>query len=271
MSSAIDYASWKKEYRSILEAFSGKKVLMLFSGGKDSSLAMDLILRAGKEFDFYFDVHTGAFPVHRYPNKERERIGSYWNKRGVNIIWHEVAETDEHIKNAGDPCFSCQKLRKGILKPILAEAGYDIGSIVLIAGFSLWDIVGYSVEYILADVFSDSKRKAGAAKNQRFVETGQRFYPLLKMREGYTVFRPLIRYNGCDIQKSIEEASIPTLSEPCKFKEFRPKRVFETYYQNAGIRFDYDKVLDFARRSLGLSDISTYISIDKDEYLLKVF
>ena len=170
MNSAVDYFSWKEENKSILETFSDKNVIMLFSGGKDSSLAMDLILRAGREFGFYFDVHAGAFPVHRYLDTERERIESYWDKRGIDIIWHKVAETDGDINNASNPCFPCRKLRRGLLKTIVTDAGYDIGSIVFIVGFSLWDIVGYSVEHILAGVFSDSKRTAGAAKNQRFLE-----------------------------------------------------------------------------------------------------
>jgi hypothetical protein len=103
------------------------------------------------------------------------------------------------------------------------------------------------------------------------METAQRFYPLLKMKEGYTVFRPLIKYNSDDIQAVIKEAGIPTLSIPCKFREFRPKRILERYYQKMEIRFDYDKVFDFARRSLGLPDITTYTSIDRDEYLLNIF
>jgi len=91
------------------------------------------------------------------------------------------------------------------------------------------------------------------------------------MKEGYTVFRPLIKYNSSNIQKTIRQAGIPTLSISCKFNEFRPKIMLERYYQKAGICFDYDKVFDFAKRSLGLPDITTYTSIDRDEYLLNIF
>ena len=267
MNSAVDYSSWKEEYKSILETFSGKNVMMLFSGGKDSSLAMDFILMAGKEVGFDFKVHAGAFPVHRYTDSERESIESYWNKRGINIIWHEVAETDGNINNAANPCFPCRKLRRELLKTIVTDAGYDMESIIFIVGYSLWDIVGYSIEHILSDIFSNSDKRVGTEKNQRFMETAQRFYPLLRMKEGYMVFRPLIKYNGADIEKCIRETNIPVLSIPCKFKEFRPKRVFEKYYLDTGIHFDYDKVLKFARRSLGLPGISVFTSIVIDEYL----
>jgi tRNA(Ile)-lysidine synthase TilS/MesJ len=271
MNSAIDYHQWKEEHKTILETFSDKNVLMLFSGGKDSSLAMDFLLRAKKEFGFDFKAHTAACPVHRYPVKEKERIKSYWDKRGVNIIWHDMIETDEHLENAPNPCVACQNLRKKLLKSNLTNSIEDWSRLFIIINHSLWDIVSYSLEYILSGLFSNSDHQVNSKKNQRFIQTAQRFYPLLTMKEGYTVFRPLIKYNSNSIEKVITQAGIPTLSIPCKFKEFRPKRILESYYQKMGLRFDYDKVFDFAKRSLGLPDIATYTSIDKEEYLIEIF
>ena len=268
MNPAIEYHQWKEEYKSTLETFYNKNVLMLFSGGKDSSLAMDFILRAKKEFGFDFSAHAGAYPVHRYPDTEKKRIESYWNRRGIELQWHDLGKTDDYIKNEINPCLECQKLRKKMLKTILGDMVDDWESLVLVTGYSLWDIVSYSIEHILDDLFSNF---VNAENNKRFMETAQRFYPLLKMKEGYTIFRPLIKYNSDDIQKVIKQARIPTLSIPCKFKEFRPKIILERYYQKIGIHFDYDKVFNFARRSLGLPDITTYTSIDRDEYLLNIF
>jgi len=271
MSSGIEYPRWEEKHKSILNTLSDKNVLMLFSGGKDSSLAMDFLLRAKKEFGFDFKAHAGACPVHRYPDKEKKRIESYWDKRGVNIIWHDMIETDEYLENAPNPCVACQKLRKKLLKSSLTSSIEDWSRLFIIINHSLWDIVSYSLEYMLSGLFSNSDHQVNSKNNQRFMETAQRFYPLLKMKEGYTVFRPLIKYNSDDIQAVIKEAGIPTLSIPCKFREFRPKRILERYYQKMEIRFDYDKVFDFARRSLSLPDITTYTSIDRDEYLLNLF
>lgn len=267
MSLTIGYQHWREEYRSTLESFSNKNVCMLFSGGKDSSLAMDFILRAGKEFGFDFQIHSGLFPVHMYIDAEKIKIESYWRKRGVNIIWYDLGVTDDAIKDTVNPCLACQKLKKKMLKNILMSSIDDWERLVIIAGYNLWDIVSYSLEHILNDCFSYSV----PLKNNRFMETAQRFYPLLTMKEGYMVFRPLIKYNGNDIKKLIIKEGITTLSIPCQFREFRPKKVLENYYQKMGIRFDYDKVFDFAKGSLGLPDIAAYASIDKDEYLLNVF
>lgn len=268
MGSGINYPRWEEEQKSILETFSDKNVLTLFSGGKDSSLTMDFLLRARREYGFDFKAHAGAFPVHRYPDKEKKRIESYWNKRGVEIQWHDLGETDDYIKNEVNPCDHCRKLRKKMLRTILTNLIGDWESLVLVAGYNLWDIVSYSIENILNDVYSDS---IGVENNKRFTETAQRFYPLLTMKEGYTIFRPLIKYNSDDILRAVKDAGIPTLSVPCKFKEFRPKRILERYYQKTGIHFDYDKVFGFAKRSLSLPDISRYTLIDRDEYLSELF
>ena len=43
---------------------------------------------------------------------EKLRMESYWNKSGVKIVWHDVGETDDYIRNTPNPCSGCQKLRK---------------------------------------------------------------------------------------------------------------------------------------------------------------
>jgi tRNA(Ile)-lysidine synthase TilS/MesJ len=127
------------------------------------------------------------------------------------------------------------------------------------------------VEQVLNYVFSNLERKKADTKSTRFVETAQRFYPVLKMTEGYMVFRPLLRYNRDDIVQALERKNIPILSTPCKYKDFRPKRLLEGYYEKMGTRFDYDRVLEFAKKSLDLPDISSYEATDKEVYFKKIF
>ena len=147
----------------------------------------------------------------------------------------------------------------------------DWESLVLITCYTLWDIVSYSVERMLIGGFSNSDKESSDEKNRRFTETAQRFYPLLKMKEGYTIFRPLIKYNNADILNLIAKEQIPILSIPCEFSDFRPKRILEKYYAKMGMRFEYEQVFDFARSSLSLPDLSVYTSMRKEEYLLDIF
>ncbi len=149
----IDYSHWRDEYKSILELLVKRKIYIAFSAGKDSSLSLDFILRAGKEFGFDFETDIGASPIHRYTDTERNRIGSYWSNRGVDIVWHGFLKTDEQLNKAENPCNACQKVRKDLLKTIVTEEIRDLENFVLIISFSLWDIVGYSIEHILSDMF----------------------------------------------------------------------------------------------------------------------
>lgn len=267
----LSYSKWKENHKSILASLQDKNNYMLFSGGKDSSVTMDFLLRASKDFGFDFEAHAATFPVHRYSNEEKDRIGSYWSKQGVNIIWHNPNVNDDYINNSTSPCLACQELRKKILKEILTGLTEDWNKLVLIVSYSLWDIVSYSVEHLLSEIFSDPDNKTDAERNSRFKETAQRFYPMLKMKEGYTIFRPLIKYNNDDILRVISQKDIPTLSIPCKFKHLRPKKILESYYESMNLQFDYNHVFDFARKSLDLPDKSSYASIKKEEYLRRIF
>jgi len=271
MNTDLTYTHWKKDHESILENLSDKNIFMLYSGGKDSSVTMDLIARAGKEFGFDFQAHAGAYPVHRYTAQEKSNIEFYWDKRNVNIIWHDVGKTDEYIDKSSNPCIGCQELRKKLMKQILTGSIDDWNKLVLIVGYSLWDLASYVAEHLLDSIISEYDSENRIQKNKRFKEIAQRFYPELTMHEGYTVFRPLIKYNNDEIKNRLAKEGIPTLSIPCKYKDFRPKRILEKYYESMGLRFDYDKMFDFAKRSLNIPDISAYTSIEKEEYLGDIF
>lgn len=271
MTEILEYANWRDEYRDILKSFGNKLILFSFSGGKDSSLALDFLLKAKKEFHFNFETHAGAFPVHRYTNEEKERIGDYWKKRGIDIFWHDFIETDELIRETVNPCHSCQSIRKELLKNFVINNISDLENLVLIVCFSLWDIVGYSLEHILGEIFSYSNTNEKDGPSKRFIETSQRYYPYLKMNEGYSMFRPLIKYNGCDILYTVKENNIPILSIPCEFKDYRPKRILDAYYTKMGLRFDYERVFEFAKKNLGIPDASSYTTIKKEIYLKEIF
>jgi tRNA(Ile)-lysidine synthase TilS/MesJ len=271
MTHGLNYSQWKTEHRSILENFPGKEMFLLFSAGKDSSLAMDFLLRAGDEFGFSFEAHAGAFPVHRYDQEERRRISVYWQKRGINPVWHKPTETDTIFETAENPCFACQSIRKRMLMPFLAEQVKNWHNLVIVTSYSLWDLVSYSVEQMLMSLLRDPREEVKAGNKQRIMETAQRFQPVLKMKEGYIVFRPLIKYNGRDIQNLVEKNNIPTLRTPCKFKDQRPKRLLEKYYDKLEMGFDYEKLLKYADKALNFPDASTWTAMDRDEYLGKYF
>jgi len=141
----------------------------------------------------------------------------------------------------------------------------------MVVSFSLWDLVGYTLEHILGDVIIKSEVYLRPEKSERFIETSQRFYPVMNMKEGYTIFRPSIRYNGNTVLERIEQIGIQILSIPCDFKEYRPKRILVIYYEKMKLKFDYDRLFQFAKEVLDLPDITSYATIEKEKYFSDAF
>lgn len=260
------YKSWKNLHEHFLETLSDSEILVLFSGGKDSSAALDLLIQAAAEFGFEPSVHAGAYPVHRYPFEERKRISSYWEKRETQIQWHELAEDDSAIENTENPCGACQEMRKKMLAQFLEKRGSQWDGLVIVSSYSLWDLVSYSLEQVLGNMLN-----SGENTGERFKETAQRFFPVLRLKEGYKIFRPLVTINDTDIQNHLDRQRIPVLTAECKFSRLRPKRILEDYYKTAGFQFDYAKLIDFMEKSLNMPSALSYQFIGREEYLGKLF
>ena len=156
---------------------------------------------------------------------------------------------------------------KKILVSHLNRMISDWNSIVIIMSYSLWDLVSATLEHISRSIFSDnsySNSLREKSSDERFIETAQRFYPLLKIKGGPTIYKPLIKCNDQDIHHYISEKRIPLTTTTCTYREFRPKRIFATYYEKTDSFFDYSKALDFSKKALNLPDISYYEEIDME-------
>jgi len=276
MKSDLNYSTWINDNRQYLETFSDKRVFVAYAGGKDASVILHYLIDAKKEFGFQFEAHAAMFPQHVYQADEVSKLDSYWKAQGVTINWHSVNTEDfsfEIAKAKGqNPCEVCHMTKRKYFLEYLNSTVTDWHSLVIIAGWSLWDIVGYSLEYLFGSVYSKNEGMyQGKTFRDRFFRTSQRFYPMLKLKEGYSLFKPLLRYNDQDIIKVIHEQQIPILTTDCKYKEYRPKRLFAENYIKMGMYFDYDKVMEFAQESLKLSAPSAYTALDKEEFITAVF
>jgi tRNA(Ile)-lysidine synthase TilS/MesJ len=266
-----DYVLWKKEQEPILTTLRGKEVWVLFSGGKDSSLALYFLHAASEEFGFSLQVHTGTFPKHRYTPGEMDRIDLFWKERGVAIQWHDVQESDDSLQEAGHPCIACQRVRKRGLYEQTRSRCVNLNKLVIVTAYTLSDLVSYSLEYLTEVAYTHPNGEDVQRSQKRFMETGHRFYPIVTMKSGIMIYRPALRYNKQEVLRIIQEASIPILSVPCRYAQFRPKRLLETYYDSMQLHFDYDRVVTFAEKCLGLLSENEYSSMSEEHFLSRLF
>jgi tRNA(Ile)-lysidine synthase TilS/MesJ len=266
-----DYALWKKGQLDVLTQLRGKQVWVLFSGGKDSSLALNFLNAASKEFEFAFEVHAGVFPKHRYTATEISRIDAFWGKKGVQIHWHQAEKPDDSLEPPDRACVKCHQERRRLLYEFVSENVVDFSTFVLVTAYTLWDLVSYCLEYITEVTYARPSEAHTLPNRTRFVEVGQRFYPLLKIRSGCTIYRPVLWYNKQDVVRIIRAASIPILSVPCRYANYRPKRMLERYYESMQLHFDYASVLEFATNNLELLPLKEYESMSDERFLKHTF
>jgi tRNA(Ile)-lysidine synthase TilS/MesJ len=274
MISNLNYLDWKNDNRLILESLPGKTIMMLYSGGKDSSVVLHLIQKASTEFGFSYKTFAGIFPNHVFSIKDRDELDSYWKAHDVTINWHTLQNSDDQLDSAlsegVSPCLICNTAKKQALINFLKAESIEMGSLVIIIGYSLWDIVSASIEHTLtfnfslSDAFPPVRHKS---TEERFFETAQRFYPFLEFKSGFAVFKPLIRYNDQDILKIISDEGIPLLSTQCRFRNYRPKRLFSQYYERMNIKFDFEKVLEFTKSVHHLPEKKSFTELGEESYL----
>jgi tRNA(Ile)-lysidine synthase TilS/MesJ len=276
MTNTLNYVTFVNDNKEYLQAFRDKRVIVSYAGGKDASAILNFLIPAKEEFGFEFETHAIMFPTHVYKTDDVQRLDSYWKARGIHITWHPIRESESPFeiakKNGTNPCEFCHLVKRKYSLQYLDSTVTDWNTLAIIVGWSLWDIVGYSLEYLFGSVYADKEALyQGKTIQERFFRTSQRFYPMLKMKEGYTLYKPLLRYNDQDIIKVIRDNEIPILTTDCKYKDFRPKRLFAECHKKMDLYFNYDKVMKFAQESLLLEKPSSYTGIDKKDFMTSIF
>lgn len=275
MKPTLSYERFVRDNETYLRALADQRVYVAYAGGKDASVILHYFTRAREEFGFSFETHAAMFPVHCYPPEEVRKLDTYWAERGVPIHWHTVPETDAAFQAAweegNNPCDVCHATKRKYFLGYLNGTVTDWHLVSIILGWSLWDIVSYTLEYQLGSVYAATENLyQGKTMAERFFRTTQRFYPVLRMKEGYTMYKPLLRYNDQEIKAVITEQAIPLLTTDCRYKDYRPKRLYAESYLKMDYYFDYDKVMRFAREALNLEQPSAYEAIGRNDFITSI-
>ena len=173
------------------------------------------------------------------------------------------------------PCLICNTAKKKDLMDYIKTQGIDMNSLVVIMSYSL---LGHRAappsNIILGAVFNDKEAARPSATSPRrnaIWKRFQRFYPMLRMPAGFSIFKPLIYYNDQDIRSVLKSEGIPVLSTLCKYKQYRPKRLFAQYYERMNLQFDFKEVFNFAQKALNLPEESHFTQMGGEHYLKRLY
>lgn len=273
----ITYEQWVNDNKENLLKLNNKELIMAYSGGKDSSVVLHFLEKAARTYNFNVEAHGIIIPEHVLTESERNKLDDYWRKRGITIFWHKVLDADKNLSQAPEqgisPCLICNRTKKNELMSYFKRTKPDWEKLVMVISYSLWDLVSASVEHITGGVFADQELSSavkGKKPEERFMEIAQRFYPLIKLQNGMTVFKPLIYYNDQDIIETVKENNLPLTTPTCDHKEYRPKRGFALYYHKMDHHFNYEKVLKFAQTALKIPNLDFFSDMPSEVYLKEV-
>lgn len=271
MDTPLTYDVWKHDHLSYLEKIAGKRAAVTFSAGKDSSIILYFMVRAAKEFGFVCEAHGAAYPHHVLDESEQQRFRDFWSEYGVEIVWHDVptsdSELDDALEDGMSPCAVCNRAKKGALMAAIGTTVGDLENLVLVMGYSLWDLTSATLENILNSCARSEDGAENAAMESRLMETAQRFYPWLQFKGGPSIFKPLLLYNDRAIVQAIEEYRIPVGRNECRHTLQRPKRRFAEYYRAVDLEFDFEKVRDLWQKNLPLPQAAQFESMGSVAYL----
>lgn len=191
-----------KRIREAIETYDmisdGDRVLIAVSGGKDSTIlfyALNQLKKIGyKDFDVVgLTIDHGL--VGNLENYHRHCV--------ENDMIHEIHE--EHyaiaLSHGKDfaPCYTCSRLRKGIVKRYALENGFN----KIALGHTKDDLV----ETFMMNMIQHGKIATMA--------------PIADTKEGVTMIRPLVFLDEKSIIKSIELLAFPLMSDTCEFAKER--------------------------------------------------
>jgi len=176
----------------------GDRIAVGVSGGKDSLLLLNLLVRVKKISNVNFDI----IPIHIHPeedNSKYEKIKNYCSTLGLELQVHhttlaDMLFNDEKIKN---PCFLCGRIRRGILYRLMKEQ--NINKLAL--GHHKDDII----ETFLLNIFFQGNTSVMKPK-------------YFSKNHSVTVIRPLAFVEESNIIKYSRKVNLPILVSECPYE-----------------------------------------------------
>jgi tRNA(Ile)-lysidine synthase TilS/MesJ len=265
------FQKWETHNRDYLIACKEKRLIVTFSGGKDSSACLFLLHKVKDLYNYDLEAHLYAYPRHIYEESFKEELLSFWGKQGVRLFFHPSEEDDSLLEHQENPCVICQNLRKKALLRLWSAKKEEVNNLIIVSGNNLCDLASYLLEISIATEMTDDLYRKDYFWEKRLSEISYRFHPFLSMKEGYAVFRPMLCLNQNEIENIIKSNDILTLSVSCRYSHLRPKKILAKYFKEFDYQFSYKKIIECAQKKIAILDTSKIELLSQKDYFSNYF
>ena len=207
-----------------------ERFLLLFSGGKDCSMMLDLFLHYAEQTNEtrQWMILSTQYPRHMYMTPEGEmlenfrRIVTYWQERDVQIEYVTPPFPDFEDDDR-DGCKTCKRSRKAVIDEYVNRLP---DRTAVLTGFTMYDTLAY-VNMLLLTCDFDTGNITKLEEPLKSVTT--KMLHKISLREelpnGKLMVRPILPFQETQVHDYLAEMDIPYLTTPCKISKYKYKRL----------------------------------------------
>lgn len=200
---SFENSLYLKRLRQAIDHFKlidrGDRILVGVSGGKDSTLLLHGLTELSKLRDYDFTV-TGLTVNHGMLGNLEDYV-RFCASSGLDLmVHHENYAKDLSHDNTYSPCYTCSRLRKGIVKRIAIDKGYN----KIAYGHTKDDVV----ETFLMNIIKHGKLSGIPAISK-------------DVHSSIFLIRPLVLVDERSIIKAVDLLGYPLMKDLCQFAKGR--------------------------------------------------
>lgn len=190
------------------------RILIGFSGGKDSMFLVSQLTELQKHAPFHFDLacitvntmFVPEFPAERYQNF-CQQYGLEWYSENINV---------PELQRDNSPCYSCAYFRRAVINRRAKELGFN--------KVALAHHHDDAVETFFMNILTSGQLKT--------------FRPVTELsRSGITVLRPLIYYREKEIIEQTEKLHFQPIKNPCPYDGSTTRQEIKQHISSLGNRY----------------------------------
>jgi len=248
-----------------IEVIKGKKIVICWSGGKDSTVLLSLMATWSKKAGVPLTVLMVPYPNSIINNDGRTETLDYWERKNINIsvLQHDNCDPDNVPMHLA--CNKCKEIRRSVLINQYFQQ-HELANIILVTGHNAWDLAAYALELITKKFNSDKN-----IYYERKLEVMNKFLPIYHHKNGPTFIRPLLSLSDKHFEKIIKQENIPFpfsyIPHKCPWLRQR-KRLLQKYFTHLNIEFSYDKLFKYTERIIEFPSIDEYAMLPFETYIL---